>query len=99
MSVVERPLLLEVEDLHLSFGGVAALRGLNFSLRAGELTALIGPNGAGKTSLLNCINGFYRPTSGTVALAGADKSTISVSSAARSGLARTFQNLALFRGL
>jgi branched-chain amino acid transport system ATP-binding protein len=88
-----------VDDVSLRFGGVTALTGVSLKVREGEIFAIIGPNGAGKTSLLNCINGFYRPTSGSVALGGADKSSISVSSAARSGLARTFQNLALFRGL
>jgi len=88
-----------VDDVSLRFGGVMALTGVSVKVREGEIFAIIGPNGAGKTSLLNCINGFYRPTSGSVALVGADKPSISVSSAARSGLARTFQNLALFRGL
>ena len=88
-----------IDDVSLQFGGVSALTRVSLKVREEEIFAIIGPNGAGKTSLLNCINGFYRPTSGSVALAGADKSSISVSSAARSGLARTFQNLALFRGL
>ncbi len=88
-----------VDDVSLQFGGVSALTRVSLKVCEEEIFAIIGPNGAGKTSLLNCINGFYKPTSGSVALAGADKSRISVSSAARSGLARTFQNLALFRGL
>jgi branched-chain amino acid transport system ATP-binding protein len=88
-----------VDDVSLRFGGVSALTKVSLRVREEEIFAIIGPNGAGKTSLLNCINGFYKPTSGSVVLAGADKSSISVSSAARSGLARTFQNLALFRGL
>jgi branched-chain amino acid transport system ATP-binding protein len=88
-----------VDDVSLQFGGVRALS--NVSLRVGrnQIFAIIGPNGAGKTSLLNCINGFYRPTGGKVRLKGIDRSDFSVSMAARNGVARTFQNLALFKGL
>ncbi|KRR02327.1 ABC transporter ATP-binding protein [Bradyrhizobium valentinum] len=88
-----------VDDVSLRFGGVSALTNVSLKVREKEIFSIIGPNGAGKTSLLNCINGFYKPTSGRVALTGADKSSVSISSAARSGLARTFQNLALFNGL
>jgi branched-chain amino acid transport system ATP-binding protein len=88
-----------VDEVSLRFGGVSALTSVSLKVREREIFSIIGPNGAGKTSLLNCINGFYKPTSGRVALAGSHQSSISVSSAARSGLARTFQNLALFKGL
>ena len=63
-----------IDDVSLQFGGVSALTRVSLKVREEEIFAIIGPNGAGKTSLLNCINGFYRPTSGSVALAGADKS-------------------------
>jgi branched-chain amino acid transport system ATP-binding protein len=91
--------LIVVDDVSLKFGGVFALSNVSLEVRRHEIFSIIGPNGAGKTSLLNCINGFYRPTSGKVTLAGVDAPSISVTTAARSGVARTFQNLALFRGL
>jgi branched-chain amino acid transport system ATP-binding protein len=89
--------LIFVEDVSLRFGGVSALSNVSLKVRQGEIYSVIGPNGAGKTSLLNCINGFYTPSSGRVILAGASRLSISI--AARSGLSRTFQHLALFRGL
>jgi branched-chain amino acid transport system ATP-binding protein len=88
--------LLEVRDLRLSFGGVSVLDGLSFDVAEGEVCALIGPNGAGKTSLFNCVSRLYRPTSGTIVLAGRDLLAVPPHRIARLGIARTFQNLALF---
>jgi len=90
---------LEVERVSLGFGGVAALREVSLSVQEGELFAVIGPNGAGKTSLLNCISGVYRPQAGTIRLAGEDVTALRPHQRARRGLARTFQNIALFEGL
>jgi branched-chain amino acid transport system ATP-binding protein len=90
---------LEVEGLHLSFGGVHALRNVSFSAPAAQITAIIGPNGAGKTSAFNTISGFYRPKSGRIRLGGQDVSQVPMHDRAKLGLARTFQNIALFRGL
>lgn len=91
--------LLAVENVSLRFGGVKALSDVSFDIRAGEIRAIIGPNGAGKTSMLNCINGFYRPSSGHVALDGVRHRHLRPSLAARNGIARTFQNVALFKGM
>ena len=91
--------LLQVEDLHLAFGGIKALAGVSLAARAGQITAIIGPNGAGKTSLFNAISGFYKPQRGRVLFDGADISALGASRRAALGLARTFQNVALFRGM
>jgi branched-chain amino acid transport system ATP-binding protein len=93
------PPLLEVRDLTLRFGGVSALNGVSFDVGRGELFALIGPNGAGKTSILNCLNGVYRPQRGTVTLAGQRLDGRSPAAVAGMGVARTFQNLGLFEQL
>ncbi len=89
--------LLEVRDLHLRFGGVKAVDGLSFDVREGEILAVIGPNGAGKTSAFNCISGFYRPTSGSIAFEGRSIMRVLPSTITRRGMARTFQNLRLFK--
>jgi len=91
--------LLAVEDVSLTFGGVRALSGVSFNIRKGEIRAIIGPNGAGKTSMLNVINGFYQPQSGRILFKGEARTTMRPYAAARGGIARTFQNLALFRGM
>ena len=91
--------LLEVEALTLSFGGIRALNGVSFSAPAGQITAIIGPNGAGKTSLFNSISGFYKPSLGRVVFDGNDISNMPAHRRAGIGLARTFQNVALFRGM
>ena len=91
--------LLAVEDVSLSFGGVKALTGVSFDIRKGEIRAIIGPNGAGKTSMLNVINGFYQPQSGRITFKGGARTTMRPYEAAFGGIARTFQNLALFRGM
>lgn len=91
--------ILEVRNLSLRFGGIQALREVSFGVVPGSITALIGPNGAGKTSLFNCISGFYRPFAGEVLFNGASINKLRPSSRAYLGLARTFQNIALFRGM
>ena len=85
-----------VDGLTVRFGGVTALDGVSFEVAKGGLTALIGPNGAGKTSLFNCVSGIYRPTEGTIRLAGQDIAGLAQHKIARLGLARTFQTPALF---
>ena len=91
--------ILEVEGLSLSFGGVTALDGVSFEVAPGAITSIIGPNGAGKTSLFNTISGFYRPTAGTLRFDGADIARLAPPARAKLGLARSFQNIALFRGM
>jgi branched-chain amino acid transport system ATP-binding protein len=92
-------LSLSVKDVALRFGGIHALRNVSFSAEPGQITALIGPNGAGKTSVFNTISGFYPPSSGTISLGGQDITRSPVNARASMGLARTFQNIALFHGL
>jgi branched-chain amino acid transport system ATP-binding protein len=92
-------LSLQVEAVDLRFGGIHALRGVSFEAEPGQITAVIGPNGAGKTSVFNTISGFYRPAAGRILLGGQDISQVPVHRRAAMGLARTFQNIALFRGL
>jgi branched-chain amino acid transport system ATP-binding protein len=91
--------LLSVEHISLTFGGVKALSGVSFDIRKGEICAIIGPNGAGKTSLLNVINGFYHPQHGRITFKGETRTKMRPYEAARGGIARTFQNVALFRGM
>ncbi|MDE0652691.1 MAG: ABC transporter ATP-binding protein [bacterium] len=90
---------LRVDGVSLSFGGLQALDDVSFSVRPGELVALIGPNGAGKTSMFNCISGVYRPERGTLLFEEADLVGMRPSRIAAAGVARTFQNLALFENL
>ncbi|SDB93045.1 ABC transporter ATP-binding protein [Paraburkholderia lycopersici] len=91
------PALLAVDGISLSFGGVKAITDISFEVAAGEICALIGPNGAGKSSLLNVINGVYRPQQGTVRFDGHAYRRMDPYQVAHRGIARTFQNLALFR--
>jgi branched-chain amino acid transport system ATP-binding protein len=91
--------LLAVDGVSLSFGGVAAIRDVTFNVRKGEVRAIIGPNGAGKTSMLNVINGFYQPQEGRITFRGETRAKMRPYEAARGGIARTFQNVALFRGM
>jgi branched-chain amino acid transport system ATP-binding protein len=93
------PPLLQVEGVTLSFGGVRALSGVGFDVAKGSITAVIGPNGAGKTSLFNTISGFYRPASGHVRFQGKDITHLPAPRRAKLGLGRSFQNIALFRGM
>src|SRR4051794_16492361 len=92
-------ILLSIENVSLSFGGVHAIRDVSFDVKKGEIRAIIGPNGAGKTSMLNVINGFYRPQDGRITFKGRARSAMRPYEAARGGIARTFQNVALFRGM
>jgi branched-chain amino acid transport system ATP-binding protein len=91
--------LLEVRDLSVRFGGVVALDHVSFGVDAGQLVALIGPNGAGKTTLFNVITRVYRPSGGTILVDGQPVTSIPAHRVVRHGLARTFQNLALFRSM
>lgn len=88
--------LLTLEHVSLAFQGVQAISNVGFSVHQGEICSLIGPNGAGKSSLLNVISGLYQPQVGTITLDGATHPHLSPGSAARQGIARTFQNIALF---
>ena len=92
-------ILLEVESIFLSFGGVHALSDVSFDIRKGEVRSIIGPNGAGKSSMLNVINGFYHPQEGSITYQGKRRSQMKPHEAALGGIARTFQNIALFRGM
>ena len=95
----EREVLLAVAGVALSFGGVKAIQGVSFDIRKGEIRAIIGPNGAGKTSMLNCINGFYHPQEGTITFKGETRRRMRPYEAAKQGIGRTFQNVALFKGM
>ena len=90
---------LGVDNISLSFGGTQALTNVSFEANRGEILAIIGPNGAGKTSTLNCISGFYRADRGSVFFEGQDISKTPTHKIARLGIARTFQNIALYTGL
>lgn len=91
--------LLEVKDISLHFGGTAALSQINFQVQQGEIRAIIGPNGAGKTSMLNCISGFYRPQKGNILFKNHNLTQTPTHKIAELGIARTFQNIALYTGL
>lgn len=91
--------LLEVKNISLSFGGVKALTDISFDIKEGEIRAIIGPNGAGKSSMLNVISGFYTPQEGEVWFRGEKRGNMKPYQVARQGVARTFQNIALFKGM
>ena len=91
--------ILDVKNISLAFGGVKALTDISFDVREHEIRAIIGPNGAGKSSMLNCINGVYQPQQGAVTLRGKTYRGMSPRQVAEMGVARTFQNLALFKGM
>src|SRR5687768_3057806 len=95
----ERVALLEVEDVGVRFGGVVALDGLTFSIEPGQICALIGPNGAGKTTLFNVVSRLYEASEGTVTFDGQNLLAKSPHQIVRLGIARTFQNVALFPAL
>ena len=95
----EPDVMLAVEHVSLSFGGVKAITDISFDIHKGEIRAIIGPNGAGKTSMLNVINGFYHPQEGTIFWQGEVRRRMKPHEAAKSGIARTFQNVALFKGM
>jgi branched-chain amino acid transport system ATP-binding protein len=90
---------LRVENVTLQFEGLKALDDVSFTIPPGQLAALIGPNGAGKSSMVNCCTGLYRATEGTVAIGGNDVTRMRAHKVARLGVSRTFQNLALFKGM
>jgi branched-chain amino acid transport system ATP-binding protein len=91
--------ILNVQNISLSFGGVKALADISFDVREHEIRAIIGPNGAGKSSMLNCINGVYTPQQGQITFRGQTFSHMDSHQVAVMGVARTFQNLALFKGM
>ncbi len=91
--------IVEVHDISLNFGGVKALTKISFDVREHEVRAIIGPNGAGKSSMLNVINGVYRPQAGSIVLRGERLAAMTPRRAAHMGIARTFQNIALFKGM
>ncbi len=91
--------VLRVEDIQLNFGGVKAISGVGFGVNRGEISSIIGPNGAGKSSMLNVISGFYRPSRGRILFEGKDRTHLPAHEVARLGFARTFQNIALFKGM
>jgi branched-chain amino acid transport system ATP-binding protein len=90
---------LQVDDISLSFGGIKALQHIRFDVRDGEIMSVIGPNGAGKTSLINSINGFYKPQSGRIMLDGQDITHLPPYKRAKLGVSRTFQNIALYTNM
>jgi branched-chain amino acid transport system ATP-binding protein len=98
-AIAPSDVLLAVDNVSLSFGGVRALRDVSFDIRKGEIRAIIGPNGAGKTSMLNVINGFYHPQDGVITFKGKRRHDMRPYLAASQGIARTFQNVALFKGM
>jgi branched-chain amino acid transport system ATP-binding protein len=91
--------LMEMRNITLRFGGVVAIEDISFDIREGEVRAIIGPNGAGKSSMLNVINGFYHPQEGDVWYKGAIRGPMRPHQIAAQGIARTFQNIALFHGM
>ncbi len=91
--------ILKLDRISLAFGGVKALTDISFDVREHEIRAIIGPNGAGKSSMLNVINGVYRPQQGVITFRGQQRRDMDTHEAARHGIARTFQNIALFRGM
>jgi branched-chain amino acid transport system ATP-binding protein len=102
VSRLRRPVgapLLTVESVSLAFGGVRALTDVSLRIHEHEVLAIIGPNGAGKSSMLNCINGFYHPSAGAITFRGVQRAQMRPHEAASQGIARTFQNIALFKGM
>ncbi|MEO9685577.1 MAG: ABC transporter ATP-binding protein [Tateyamaria sp.] len=93
------PVVMEMKNITLRFGGVEAIKDISFDIREGEIRAIIGPNGAGKSSMLNVISGFYVPQDGQVLYKGQPRPPMRPFEVARQGIARTFQNIALFEGM
>jgi branched-chain amino acid transport system ATP-binding protein len=92
-------IILKIDNIALSFGGIKALTDVSFQVRKHEILAIIGPNGAGKSSMLNCINGVYHPQNGSITFKGQTRKQMRPHHAAKQGIARTFQNIALFKGM
>ena len=99
MSKTIGDVILNVSNISLAFGGVKALTDISFDVREHEIRAIIGPNGAGKSSMLNCINGVYTPQQGSITFRGQTFNHMDSHDVATMGIARTFQNLALFKGM
>ncbi|MDP4590964.1 MAG: ATP-binding cassette domain-containing protein, partial [Burkholderiaceae bacterium] len=95
----EAKTILRLENISLSFGGVKALTNISFDVKEHEIRSIIGPNGAGKSSMLNVINGVYHPQEGTIYFQDKVRHKMDPTQAARQGIARTFQNIALFKGM
>ncbi|KIN75198.1 Branched-chain amino acid ABC transporter, ATP-binding protein [Sulfitobacter noctilucae] len=93
------PVVMEMKNITLRFGGVEAIKDISFDIRQGEIRAIIGPNGAGKSSMLNVISGFYIPQEGEVWYKGSRRPPMKPFQVAQQGIARTFQNIALFEGM
>ena len=93
------PVVLELKNITLRFGGVEAIKNISFDIRTGEIRAIIGPNGAGKSSMMNVISGFYVPQEGEIIYKGYKRRKMPPYQVARTGIARTFQNIALFEGM
>ena len=91
--------MMEMKNITLRFGGVVAIKDISFDIREGEIRAIIGPNGAGKSSMLNVISGFYHPQEGEVWYQGQQRPPMKPYQIAQQGIARTFQNIALFEGM
>src|SRR4051812_30585858 len=91
--------VLEASGLHLAFGKIQALAGVDFAIGAGELVSIIGPNGAGKSSLLNCLSGFYRPNRGTIRFEGEEIGRLAPPRRAALGMARTFQGIQTYESM
>ena len=99
MSRAIGEVILDLQNISLRFGGVKALTDISFEVREHEIRAIIGPNGAGKSSMLNVINGVYHPQEGAIVFHGRERKKMNPHRAARQGIARTFQNIALFKGM
>ena len=99
MSKVIGDVILDVQNISLRFGGVKALTDISFNVKEHEIRSIIGPNGAGKSSMLNCINGVYTPSEGSITFRGQQFDHMNSRQVAEMGIARTFQNLALFKGM
>ncbi|MBI4790182.1 MAG: ABC transporter ATP-binding protein [Chloroflexi bacterium] len=99
MPQLDHAIQLRVENVHMAFGGVAALKGVSLDVRKGEIFSIIGPNGAGKTVILNCINGLYAPQRGKIFFEDQDITPLRPYQRAKLGISRTFQKIELFRGM
>ena len=95
----DNTIMMDIKNIVLRFGGVVAIQNISFDIFKGEIRAIIGPNGAGKSSMLNVINGFYHPQEGEVWFQGKKRGSMKPYQIAHQGIARTFQNIALFKGM